>query len=45
MTMSSSTISDLQAFVQRRDLLPGVNVGVIRLQFFRYGLSDLTSPS
>jgi hypothetical protein len=45
MKMSSSTISDLQAFVQRRDLLLGVNGGVVRLQFYRYGLSDLTSPS
>jgi hypothetical protein len=43
--MSSSTISDLQDFVQRRDLLLGVNGGVVRLQFYRYGLSDLTSPS
>jgi hypothetical protein len=45
MKMSSSTISDLQAFVQRRDLLPDVNDGVVRLQFYRYGLSDLTSPN
>jgi hypothetical protein len=43
--MSSSTISELQAFVQRRDLLLGVNGGVVRLQFYRYGLLDLTSSS
>jgi hypothetical protein len=45
MKMSSSTISDLQAFVQRQDLLVGVNGGVVILQFYRYGLSDLTSSS
>ena len=44
MEMSSSTISILQRFVRRRDLLPGVNGGVGRLQFFRYGPSDLASP-
>jgi hypothetical protein len=36
-------ISDLQLFVRRRDLLPGVNGGAVRLQFFRYGLQDLAS--
>jgi hypothetical protein len=45
MEMASSTISDLRPFVRRRDLLLGVNDGVVRLQFYRYGLSDLTSPS
>jgi hypothetical protein len=40
-----TTISDLQAFVQRRDLLLGVNGDVVRLQFYRYSLSNLTSPS
>jgi hypothetical protein len=44
MEMSSFIISDLQLFVQRRDLLPGVNGGAVRLQFFRYGLQDLASP-
>jgi hypothetical protein len=43
--MASSTISDLRPFVRRRDLLLGVNGGVVRLQFYRYGISDLTSPS
>jgi hypothetical protein len=45
MKMLSSTISDLQAFDQRRDLFSNVNDGVVRLQFYRYGLSDFTSPS
>ena len=44
MEMASSTISDLRPFVRRRDLLPGVNGGVVRLKFNRYGLSDLASP-
>jgi hypothetical protein len=42
--MSSFTISDLQRFVRRRDLLPSVNGGAVRLQFFRYGIQDLASP-
>jgi hypothetical protein len=45
MEMTSSTISDLRPFVRRRDLLLGVNGGIVRLQFCRYGLPDLTSPS
>jgi hypothetical protein len=45
MEMTSSTISDLRPFVRRRDLLLGVNGGVVRLQFHRYSLPDLTSPS
>jgi hypothetical protein len=44
MEMSPFIISDLQLFVRRRDLLPGVNDGAVRLQFFRYGLQDLASP-
>jgi hypothetical protein len=44
MEMLSFKISDLQLFVRRRDLLPGVNAGAVRLQFFRYGLQDLASP-
>jgi hypothetical protein len=44
MEMSSFIISDLQLFVRRRDLLPGVSDGAVRLQFFRYGLQDLASP-
>jgi hypothetical protein len=36
--MSSFIISDLQLFVRQRDLLPDVNGGAVRLQFFRYGL-------
>jgi hypothetical protein len=43
--IASSTISDLRSFVQRRNFLPPVNDGVVRLQFYKYGLSDLTSPS
>jgi hypothetical protein len=42
--MSSFIITDVQLFVQRRDLLPGVNGGAVRLQFFRYCLQDLASP-
>jgi hypothetical protein len=41
--MSSFIISDLQLFVRRRDLLPDVNGGTVRLQFFRYDLQDLAS--
>jgi hypothetical protein len=44
MEMSSFIISDLQLFVRRRDLLPGVNDGAVRLPFFRYDLQDLASP-
>jgi hypothetical protein len=44
MEMSSFIISDLQLFVRRRDVLPGVNGGAVRLQFFRYSLQDLASP-
>jgi hypothetical protein len=44
MEMSLFIISDLQLFVRRRDLLPGVNGGAVRLQFFRCGLQDLASP-
>jgi hypothetical protein len=44
MEMSSFIISDIQLFVRQRDLLPGVNGGAVRLQFFRYGLQDLASP-
>jgi hypothetical protein len=42
--MSLFIISDLRLFVRRRDLLPDVNGGAIRLQFYRYGLSDLALP-
>jgi hypothetical protein len=45
MEMISSTISDLRPFVRRRDLLHGVNAVIVRLLFYRCGLSDLTSPS
>jgi hypothetical protein len=45
MEMVSSTISDLRPFVWRQDLLLGVNSSVVRLQFYRYNLSYLTSPS
>jgi hypothetical protein len=38
MDMSSFTISDLSSFVQRWDLLPGVNGGVVRLNFYRYDI-------
>jgi hypothetical protein len=44
MKMTSSIIIDLRPFDRRRDLPPGVNGGVERLNFFRYGPSDLTSP-
>jgi hypothetical protein len=41
--MALSTISDLQFFVQWRDLLFRVNAGVGRLIFYRYGPLDLAS--
>jgi hypothetical protein len=44
MEMASSTIIDLRSFDRRRDLPSGVNDGVGRLNFFRYGPSDLASP-
>jgi hypothetical protein len=40
METSSFIISDLQFFVRRRDLLPDVNGGAVRSQFFRYGLAS-----
>jgi hypothetical protein len=42
--MASSTIIDLWPFDRRRDLPPGVNGGVGRLNTFRYGSLDLASP-
>jgi hypothetical protein len=44
MEMASSTIIDLWSFDRRRDLSPGVNGGVRRLNSFMYGPSDLASP-
>jgi hypothetical protein len=44
MEMSSFIISDLQLFVRRQDFLPGVNGDALRLQFYRYGLQNLSSP-
>jgi hypothetical protein len=44
MEMASSSIIDLWPFDRRRDLSPGVNGGVGRLNTFRYGSSDLASP-
>jgi hypothetical protein len=44
MKMTSSRVIDLRPFDQRRDLSPGVNGGVERLNSFRYGSSDLASP-
>jgi hypothetical protein len=44
MEIASSTIIDLRPFDRRRDLPPGVNGGVGRLNSFRYGSSDLASP-
>jgi hypothetical protein len=41
MEMTSSIVSDLRPFVQRRDLLSGINDRVERLKFYRYGPSDL----
>jgi hypothetical protein len=43
MEMASSIIIDLWPFDRRRDLPPGVNGGVGRLNSFRYGPSDLAS--
>jgi hypothetical protein len=43
MEMASSTIIDLRPFDRRRDLPPSVNGGVGRLNYFRYGPSDLAS--
>jgi hypothetical protein len=42
--MLSLMISDLRLFVRRRDLLPGINDGAVRLQFYRYGFPDHASP-
>jgi hypothetical protein len=42
--MASSTIIDLRFFLQQRDLRPGVNGSIERLQFSRYGSSDLALP-
>jgi hypothetical protein len=44
MEMASSTIIDHRPFDRRRDLPPGVNDGVGRLNSFRYGPSDLALP-
>jgi hypothetical protein len=44
MEMASSTIIDLWPFDRRRDVPPGVNDGVGRLNSFTYGPSDLASP-
>jgi hypothetical protein len=44
MEMASSTIIDIRPFDRRRDLPPGINGGVGRLNSFRYGPSDLASP-
>jgi hypothetical protein len=43
MEMASSIIIDLWFFLQRRDLRPGVNGSIERLQFSMYGSSDLAS--
>jgi hypothetical protein len=43
MEMASSTITDLRSFL-RRDILPDVSGSVGRLNFSRYGPSDLASP-
>jgi hypothetical protein len=40
---SSSTISILQSFIRRQDLIHGVNGGIGGLQLSRYGSSDLSS--
>jgi hypothetical protein len=40
----SFIISDLRFFDRRRDLLPGVSGGAVRLKFYRYGLSDPALP-
>jgi hypothetical protein len=42
--MSSFIISDLQLFIRRRNLLPGVNGGAVRFKFYRYDLPNLASP-
>jgi hypothetical protein len=44
MEMSLSIIIDLRPFDRRWDLSPGIDGGVGRLNPFRYGPSDLTSP-
>jgi hypothetical protein len=44
MEMASSTIIDLWFFLRRRDLRPGVNGSIERLQFSRYDSLDLASP-
>jgi hypothetical protein len=44
MEMASSTIIALRPFDRRRDLPPGVNGGVGRLNSFKYGPSDFASP-
>jgi hypothetical protein len=41
MEMTSSIINNLWPLVWRQDLLPRINGGVIRLQFYWYGLLDL----
>jgi hypothetical protein len=43
--MTSSIIIDLRFFLRRRDLPPRVNGSVGRLNFSRYGFSDLASPN
>jgi hypothetical protein len=44
MEMASSIIINLRPFDRQRDLPPGVNEGVGRLNSFRYDPSDLASP-
>jgi hypothetical protein len=44
MEMASSSIIDLRFFLRRRDLHPGVNDSIERLQFSRYSSLDLASP-
>jgi hypothetical protein len=44
MEMASSIIINLQFFLRRWDLRPGVNGSVGRLKFSRYGSSDLALP-
>jgi hypothetical protein len=44
MEMASSTIINFRSFFQRRDLTLGVNGSIGRLNFSRYGPSDLSSP-
>lgn len=43
MEITSSTISDLWPFISLRDLLSGGNGDVGRLNFSKYGHSDLPS--